>query len=283
MKGGLRRILVGAIRIATRLGGVHGRRVLVEALEAESAAVPLSVDTIDTPGGSLRFWSLGAVPVWRARSLLTKEPETIEWIDGFSSDDTFWDVGANVGVYGLYAGLTRKCRVLAFEPSAANYLLLNRNIEINDIQDLVRAYCVAFADVDQIEDLNMQSTEFGGALSSFATPIDVDGKTFVPSYRQGMIGFSIDGFIRKFMPPFPNHLKIDVDGIEDRIIAGAMATLTDRRLKSLSVELDAGRPEYTDSVAAKIESAGLRLVSKRHADMFDGGKFQNIFNYLFRR
>jgi hypothetical protein len=33
-----------------------------------------------------------------------------------------------------------------------------------------------------------------------------------------MIGFTIDAFIETFFPDFPNYIKIDVDGLEDKIL-----------------------------------------------------------------
>ena len=43
---------------------------------------------------------------YRARTLLTKEPETINWIRKFNKGSTFYDIGANVGVYSLFAAIT---------------------------------------------------------------------------------------------------------------------------------------------------------------------------------
>ena len=86
--------------------------------------------TEETEFGRISFFCPGKIPEWRAKTLLTKEPETIEWINGFNKTDIFWDIGANVGVYSLYAAL-RGLSVLAFEPSPSNYYLLSRNIEIN--------------------------------------------------------------------------------------------------------------------------------------------------------
>lgn len=283
MKLALRSALTDALRAIFRIFGRRGRRLLQEALTDGGRPLVEIVEDIQVARGTIRFYCLGDLPLWRARTLLTKEPETIQWIDGFAANDVYWDVGANVGAYALYAAACAKARVLAFEPSAANYLLLNRNIELNRLSDSLTAFCLAFSDSTVLDALNMQTTEFGGALSSFGTPVNNDGKTFVPSYRQGMIGLSIDEFVRIFAPPFPNHLKIDVDGIEDRIIAGAPGTLADPRLKSLSIELDAARPDYTDQVIAAIEAGGLRLVAKRHAEMFDTGAYRNIYNYQFRR
>jgi FkbM family methyltransferase len=291
VKTALRRGIIAVLRSMLRLSGARGRYLVGQALAGDTEAVPstdaqaipFSREVISTPRGAITFHCLGELALWRARTLSTKEPETLEWIDSFGDGDVYWDIGANVGVYALYAAINRRIRVLAFEPSAANYFLLNRNIEINGLADWLQAYCLAFSDGTRIDTLNMQNTELGGALSSFGSTVDESGRTFVPKFRQGSIGYSVDQFVERFAPPFPNHVKIDVDGIEDRIVAGAAATLRDPRLRSLSIELDEERPDYTRSVIASIEQAGLRLAAKRHSQMVAQGGYKNIFNYQFHR
>jgi FkbM family methyltransferase len=257
--------------------------LLSEAIKDDQQGVPLVTETVATPRGPIKFYCLGAMPLWRVRTLLTKEPETIEWIDGFAAGDVFWDIGANVGIYALYAAAHRDIRVLAFEPAAGNYFLLNRSIELNGLDARVQAYCVAFSDSKRIEALNMQTTELGGALSSFGEPVDTFGRRFVPGFRQGMTGYAIDSFIAEFDPPFPNHIKIDVDGIEDRIVAGAAKTLADPRLRSLSIELDSARERETGAVIATIERGGLKLAARRQSEMVASGEYRSVFNYQFRR
>ena len=238
---------------------------------------------IETGKGLLRFYCLGDLAVWRAETLLTKEPETIAWIDAMDNDDVLWDIGANVGLYSIYAGAKNGLRVLAFEPASANYFLLNRNIEINQLSDRVTAYCLALNNRTEVGELMMQGTELGGALNSFNDPVDHYGNRFVAAFRQGMLGYAIDDFVTTFNPPFPNHIKVDVDGIEDKIIKGAARTLSDRRLKSLSIELDDARPDYSQSVIADIEAGGLKFVRKSHSEMFDNTEYRNIYNYHFHR
>src|SRR5689334_3764195 len=116
-----------------------------------------------TKSGVIKFFCPGPMPEWRAQTLFTKEPETLEWIDGFDPDSVFWDIGANVGIYTIYAG-SRKLRVNAFEPSSANYYLLNRNIEINGFDDRVLAYCLAFSNQTGPDTFYMSNSELGGAL-----------------------------------------------------------------------------------------------------------------------
>lgn len=235
-----------------------------------------------TSHGAIRFYCPGAVPVFRARTLLTKEPETIRWVDTFQPGEVLWDIGANVGVYSLYAAL-KHVTVLAFEPSAGNYYLLNRNIQINRMDDRVSGFCVAFNDVTRLAAFHMQNIDLGGALNSFGDAIDWQGAPFKALFKQSMIGFSVDEFIQRFSPQFPNHIKIDVDGNEDKIIAGARGTLSDKRLKSLHVELDGAREEHTRDVVQRLDAAGLRFVSKEHAPEYDQSAFSSSYNYLFRR
>ena len=86
---------------------------------------------IETSRGPLKFVLLGRKSATRAMSVLRKQPATIEWIESFRPDSVFWDVGANVGVYSLYAALRGDTRVVAFEPAAVNFFLLAANCEAN--------------------------------------------------------------------------------------------------------------------------------------------------------
>jgi FkbM family methyltransferase len=235
-----------------------------------------------TDHGTIYFFCPGKLPGWRAQTLLAKEPETIEWINTFSDKDVFWDIGANVGVYSLYAAL-RNITVMSFEPSSGNYYLLNRNIEINKMANRISALCIAFNDLTLLDSFYMANTDLGGALSSFAEAIDWKGKPFTSYFNQAMIGFSIDDFVRQFNPPFPNHIKIDVDGIENKIIKGAEKTLSDKRMKSLLIELDSGRESHCKEVFLTIEKAGMKYYKRQHAIMFDNGSYSDGYNYIFQR
>ena len=223
------RVLKTGIRVFGR-----SRSALISAQVAEELTPIISQKT---EFGTISFFSPGKTPEYRARTLLTKEPETIEWINSFSDSDVLWDIGANVGVYSLYAAL-RKLTVVSFEPSAGNYYLLSRNIEINRMDDRVSAICIAFNDTTRLDAFYMVHTNLGGAGNSFGEAIDWQGRPYTASLKQAMIGFSIDDFVRQFNPPFPNHIKIDVDGNEGRIIKGAKSTLSDTRVKSVLVELN---------------------------------------------
>src|SRR5438045_8466685 len=56
--------------------------------------------TVVYNGIELTFCCPSTVAAYRAQTFATKEPETLQWLDGLQR--VFWDVGANVGVYSVY-------------------------------------------------------------------------------------------------------------------------------------------------------------------------------------
>src|SRR5262245_31131064 len=106
------------------LGKAQRGRALEKLTEAMVSEVVLSE-------GTLRFLTPTPLLQTRSTSILSKEPDTIAWIDNFESSDVFWDIGANVGVFSLYAARQCGVRVVAFEPSADNYMVLCKNVEMS--------------------------------------------------------------------------------------------------------------------------------------------------------
>ena len=87
------------------------------------------------------FFTPNAISKWRINSLFKKEPETIEWIDSFdqSKKIIFWDIGANIGIYSVYAATKfNDIEVVSFEPSTSNLRILSRNISINDLDSKIK-------------------------------------------------------------------------------------------------------------------------------------------------
>lgn len=282
MKQQIKSGLVSVIGWASRAGGDRYRRQVRRILSEAVGTMDVSVETVTVAGRTLSFVCMNDFSRWRVASFFDKEPETLSWIDGFQPGDVFWDIGANIGQFTLYAA-AKGARVLAFEPSAPNYYGLNANIGESALDDRAKAYCLAFNDDTVVGELGMTTTEFGGALSQFSNPAKSAGGDPDVVFRQGMFGVSIDAFVRMSGAAVPNHIKIDVDGAELKIIQGAEATLQDTRLKSISIELDETDTDQVDTVTRLLGDGGLTLALKAHAPMFDDGPYKTVFNYQFCR
>ena len=138
MKVQLKEALKRAIRYSINAGGRTrvGRYVFKQIL---STAMD-GVREVAHDGAQLQFSAPNALCEWRAQTFSTKEPETLAWIDAIPEGAIVWDVGANIGLYAVYAANRRNCRVWAFEPSVFNLELLARNIHLNGPSDKVRVF-----------------------------------------------------------------------------------------------------------------------------------------------
>jgi len=240
----------------------------------------IGLGTVHANGHDIRYVDNGAG--WRYATLLDKEPETIEWIDGFAPGETLWDIGANVGIYSVYAGV-RGTRTMAFEPHFANYHQLCLNVGLNDLQDVVMPLCLAFTEAKAVAEMNLASIDFGTSMSNFGEALDFRGHPFKPAFRQGMIGYDVDSFIADFGVEVPDHLKIDVDGIELPIIRGARRTLADPRVKSVSIELIETDLAQVEAVTAILAEAGLQFVHKKQNLAFSTPETTDVLNFLYCR
>ena len=195
----------------------------------------------------------------RNNTFSSKEPETLSWIDSFAPKDVLWDVGANIGLYSVYAGL-RGVIVYAFEPSVFNLEFLARNIHANSVTDAVGVIPVAVGTHSvTLEELHLPSTAWGDsqntitpdlAYKSQVVPIE---KLFGVSYRT--VGVPLDEIATMFKIPPQTHLKIDVDGIEATILETGPRLLTE--IQSVLVEV----PLNTDAasrITQSLTNAGLQ-------------------------
>lgn len=204
---------------SARLQGLFAEALLRHAFE------------IETPRGPLSFVVLGRMSVGRAAALFTKQPGTIEWIDGFRPDSVFWDIGANIGVYTLYAALRRDVRVVAFEPAAVNYFMLSANCEINNLVDRVDCVLAGLSDKRALGRLRV--SQFTPARSfSFRGRQDAEEESL-----QSALLVTIDQLIADYGVLCPNYIKIDVPGLTESIIAGGMQTLARPDVREIHVEM----------------------------------------------
>jgi len=196
---------------------------------------------------------------WRWRNFRTKEPETLDWIDRWVKDgETFFDIGANIGEFSLYAALRHpRLHVVAFEPEYANVHLLRDNLMENGLQDRVTVYSIALGNRTGVSHLHIQDATPGAALhteSSGALGLTRTHKPVI--WQEGVYTMTLDAFCEE-TGLSPKSMKIDVDGTEREILEGASRTLRSPALRTLVVEMFGG-PHVRDACARLLHEAGLR-------------------------
>tara|TARA_B100000315_G_scaffold174893_1_gene163393 strand:+ start:9636 stop:10508 length:873 start_codon:yes stop_codon:yes gene_type:complete len=165
----------------------------------------------------------------------TKEPETLEWIENFDDNSVFFDIGANIGIYTLFAAsqLEKRLKIYSFEPESLNFSSLNRNVVINSFSESVNLNSIAITGgKSRFSSLNVYNFFSGGNCSQFDAEIESP-----IMHRQGVFGVSLDDLCMIWGFPQPNYIKIDVDGIEMKVISGARKVLKNPNTKSVLIEL----------------------------------------------
>jgi FkbM family methyltransferase len=220
---------------------------------------------------------------WRVETLFSKEPDTIEWIRGFQPGEVLADVGANVGMYSIWAAKTRGARVYAFEPEAQNFALLNRNIAVNDLGERVTAFCLAISDAACYSVLHVSGLAVGQSGHMLGEDLDHNLQPRKSPHRQGCVAATLDELVEGGAIPVPAYLKVDVDGLEHKVMGGVRRTLTNPRLKSILIEINDALAEHR-MIVEELGALGFRYSEEQvRAARRATSECSGIGNYVFRR
>lgn len=253
--------------------------VVSKAKAGQTTTDQLIFNTLDTE--NIKFVMVNEQTKWRALSIRQKEPVTYEWLKTMNSSDIFFDVGANMGVYSLWAAINRKVRTYAFEPESQNFALLNQNIYVNKVYDLITALPISLSDKQTIDTFNLVEFSPASSCHQLGSNLNYNGKPFEPVFKQGTVSFKLDDLVKSKMLPQPTHIKIDVDGLEPNIIRGSIHTLT--KVKSILVEVN-GNLESHKNMVNILKMLQFKYDENQVRDsMRQTGLFKGVAEYVFFR
>lgn len=240
-----------------------------------------SIREVQHGGVSLKFSAPNAVNEFRVNTFSTKEPETLQWIDSIPTGSCLWDIGANVGIYSCYAAKQKGCKVFAFEPSVFNLETLSRNIWLNGLTEQVTIFPLPLSDSLGVSKMNMSSTEWGGAMSSFRETITHDGTILSKVFEYSILGLTMDQAMELLDIPQPDYIKMDVDGIEHLILGGGSQVLA--KTQGVLVEINEVFERQKNDASMYLNRAGLVLAEKRRSDIFDDTPYASSYNQIWVR
>lgn len=168
-----------------------------------------------------------------------KEEEIRKYInEHVRNGDVFFDVGANVGVFTVFAACRNPgARVYSFEPEHSNLALLKENILANGLMNRVKITSVAVSDRQSLSFLNIQDTMPGAAAHTEHTKaLSITDEGYRVVWQEGIATATLDA-LAEHWGVYPNALKIDTDGNEDKVLRGAHRVLSHPALRSLTLEM----------------------------------------------
>lgn len=136
---------------------------------------------------------------------------------------TFFDIGANIGLFSLAAGKKLRSQpsaIYAFEPCPSTFALLEKNLVKNELTD-VRAYRVAVSDQNGEANLYVNA-EFKDALNSLEDPSHSDAEVVG---REAVQTVTLDDFVARENIARVDVMKVDVEGAEFLVFRGSRKLL----------------------------------------------------------
>lgn len=226
-------------------------------------------EPVDVDGrGEVRIRVSNAVELWRATTTATLEASTFEWLaTTITPQSVVYDIGANIGVVALQAWRHGPAQVVAFEPEPLNFARLVENIALNQAQSVL-ALPLALSDRSGIVQFGYRDFVRGAA-----SPHAVDAAPDGVGHRVACLCQQLDALGDEPLLRPPTHLKIDVDGHEPRVLAGAARTLASPSLQHLLIELQRAD---VGAVVRLLAEAGFR-----HSG--GGPQGHGVGNYVFER
>ncbi|KKI50389.1 FkbM family methyltransferase [Christensenella hongkongensis] len=161
------------------------------------------------------------------------------------------DIGANLGIYSLYAA-RKQCEVYAFEPTPNIFNLLNENFKMNGFENYkkIHTYNLAVAEKEKIvafgvnETMNGHNSMFpeGGSKEITVNAVAID--EFLPDLKVDMV-------------------KIDVEGAEPFVLEGMIKTIKNN--PNIKILMEFGRNNFIraglepENILDQILEIGLKI------------------------
>ena len=156
---------------------------------------------------------------------------------------TVYDVGAQAGFHSMVCSLLvgSEGTVVAFEPNPANLSSINQQLRVNKVSNTLVMDCALG---EHVEPARLDIT--GGSKQGFvnnAGEVAIEVKT-------------IDS-LSDTLPP-PNLIKIDVEGYEEQVIRGGMATI---KKHSPIIVCDPNDDQTSSLLESMLRAVGYELTS----------------------
>ena len=226
---------------------------------------------------------------WLVDNIFSLEPETLKWIDSFKKKNAiFWDIGASIGIYSLYAAVKhKKTKIISFEPSTSNLRLLSRNIFINNFQKRIIINQFPLTKFkNKYQNFNESKFIEGQGEHSYGEEKNQYGQSFRSSNSYKIYGTSIDYLIDNKILKMPDYIKIDVDGTEDLILIGASKYLKNKKIKSIFIEMNEKNKKKFKKCIKILKNNNFKLKGKYRSNFADtviNEKMKGVFNFIFEK
>jgi len=205
------------------------------------------------------------------------ETENLDFIDSIAPGEVLYDLGGCEGRFSIYAAL-KHIKVLSLEPENKNFKVFNENIALNNLNpDSIEVLNCGIGATEAKGTLKIGQPWAGGHQKVIDHAEVRNDLNFDFKETQEITIVSLDNIAFSGKYPFPDYLKIDIDGSEMPFMAGAERTLQSPSLKGIIFELNKEDVNYATI---------LKLLKSYHFNIIKEYPIPNeptLFNIIFRK
>lgn len=236
-------LLFGLRRRYRGFGYVTSKLYKQGIIASNKFGVKFSLDPYDAIEGSILMDGYFDEPVLQALLAQLKE------------GDTFWDVGANIGLHALtIKKLNPSVNCYCFEPFYSNFGRLAKNNLLNPATE-INKYNFGLAAEHSVESIHTTLNNHGRSSLNFINN----------SQATGINVATLPGdFLLQKGIPSPNVIKIDTEGFEFSVLTGCMKLLESKELRAIVYEA------FTDqsTISSFLANFGFRVSPIDQIDNF---------------
>lgn len=183
-----------------------------------------------------------------------------EFLDNIKRGDVVWDVGANVGLYAIFAShfAGTDGTVCAFEPEPTTLDRLKDNCVLNAAGNILTV-ATALSDESGEAVIYSSATHPGGATLRQTEDMNQGTRIKLDTAERLVSSGAV--------PP-PNILKVDVEGAEYGVLAGMRSLLASERCRFVLLEVHPNKlvsfGHSAEQVRAVLEEAGFTVRGEAH-------------------
>jgi FkbM family methyltransferase len=174
--------------------------------------------------------------------------------------DTVVDIGAHIGLYTIISSkrVGFNGKVIAIEAHPENFEILNRNIQLNQLTNVIALNYAAYSEEERLK-LYLPSGESGFTKYN----------TIMPKFAKRDEKFvevtanTLDKLLQSNGISAVNWIKIDVEGAEFEVLKGAHNVLSDNKDIAILIELHGSPYEYRPKIEEFIKLYNLKIEFER--------------------
>jgi len=175
--------------------------------------------------------------------------------------DIVVDIGAHIGLYTIISSkrVGFNGKVIAIEAHPENFEILNRNIQLNQLTNIIALNYAVYSEEEERLKLYLPSGESGFTKYN----------TIMPKFAKRDEKFvevtanTLDNLLQSNGIRAVNWIKIDVEGAEFEVLKGAHNVLSESKDIALLIELHGSPYEYRPKIEEFIKLYNLRIEFER--------------------